>query len=593
MVQSGAVVNLDGTVTSLGNGLNVTGGTANLGSNSLNLASLNLTGGGTLTGSGTLTVTGALTWTGGGKMAGTGQTIAEGAVSINNGKLDTRSFTSDATATLSGTLSFYHSAGFTNAATATFNAQTGASLGLADSSAPTFKNAGTFNAQPGAGDTMTDSGVAFTNTGTVNVTSGTFSLRDMTLTNSSVINQTGSSTLQVSSGATLNNASAGTYTWSASTLDVAGTFTNAGTMTVSGSGTETLTGTLTNTANFDQTGSGTLQFGSVGAGAAFTNDTRGTYTWSAGTVDVTNLATLTNAGTIDVSGSGTETLLGTLTNNSVINQTGAGTLQLGSGSRLTNNAAGTYDFQTNGSIAGGTLTSTGMLEKTKGTGTSTISSAINSTGKVIVDTGKLDLSGAVTQVSGTTLAAGTWQATGTKTVAAALDITSARGLTTIGAKATVALYGPNSTFTNLAALTTNQGSFSLLGGQSFTTAGKFTNSSKLTLGPGSVLAVSGNFTETSASALTIEMGGTTTSPTIGSTSATGKINLAGSFTLSSTVTPAIGTVLTVVNNRGTSAIGGLFAGHPKGSTITVNGTPFKISYAGGAKRRSVTLTRGK
>ena len=62
---------------------------------------LNLTGG-ALEATGTLTVAGTLTWTGGGTMAGTGQTIAKGAVSINNGTLDTRSFTSDAMAALSG-----------------------------------------------------------------------------------------------------------------------------------------------------------------------------------------------------------------------------------------------------------------------------------------------------------------------------------------------------------------------------------------------------------------------------------------------------------------------------------------------------------
>ncbi len=501
-VQNDAVVNFDGTLTSLGGELDITSGTANLGSNSLNLDSLDLSGG-TLTGTGKLTVTGALTWTGG-TMAGTGQTIAEGAVSIDNGKLDTRSFTNEATATLAGGLYFAKHAVVTNAASGTFDAQAGAALDLDDSSAPTFRNAGTFNAQAGGGNTVTDNGVAFINTGTVNVTSGTLSLSDMTL----------------------SNASSGTYNWSGGTLDVTkGTFTNSGTITIS---------------NY-----------------SFVN------------------------------------LDGTLTNNSVINQTGSGTLQLGTGSRLTNNAAGTYDLQGDGSVAGGTLTSTGTLEKTEGTGISTISSAVNSTGKVIVDTGTLILSGPVTQVSGTILTAGTWQAAGTKSVAAELNITSTYGITTIGASATVALYGPNSTFDNIKSLTTNQGSFNLLGGQAFTTYANLTNSSKLTLSPGSVLTVGGNFTETSAGALTLEMGRTATGPTIGSISATDTIRLAGGLTLTSTVTPAIGTVFNVVNNRGTRAIAGLFASHPKGSTITLNRMHFMISYVGGDKRHSVTLTRVK
>ena len=111
-------------------------------------------------------------------MAGSGQTIAKGSVSIDNGILDTRSFTSDGTTTLSGTLSFDNSAGFTSANTATFNAQTGASLEKGDSLSPTFSNAGDFNVEPDTADTVTDTGVAFTSTGTVAVASGTLALDD-------------------------------------------------------------------------------------------------------------------------------------------------------------------------------------------------------------------------------------------------------------------------------------------------------------------------------------------------------------------------------------------------------------------------------
>ena len=90
------------------------------------------------------------------------------------------------------------------------------------------------------GKSVYDNGVAFANNGDgngnagyLNVTSGTLSLYDMTLTNNSVINQTGSSTLQVSTGATLNNARAGDYVWSGGTLDVtSGIFTNSGTITI-------------------------------------------------------------------------------------------------------------------------------------------------------------------------------------------------------------------------------------------------------------------------------------------------------------------------------------------------------------------------
>jgi formylmethanofuran dehydrogenase subunit C len=216
---------------------------------------------------------------------------------------------------------------------------------------------------------------------------------------------------------------------------------------------------------------------------------------------------------------------------------------------------------------------------------------LNNTGKLLVNTGTVVVSGAVTQVSGTTLTAGTWRANGSAKSAATLEITSAANFTTIGSQAIVTLNGPNSTFTNLAALTAVQGSFSLQGGQSFTTAGDLTNSGNLTLSPGSVLAVTGNFTATSSAKLTLQMGGTNTHPRIGSLSATGTISLAGRLTATSTVTPAIGTVVTVVNNQGTSAITGTFANLPEGATIKVKGMTFTISYVGGSNRRSVTLKR--
>ncbi len=239
-------VNFDAPVTSLGNELKINYSTANLGSNSLSVESLDLSGG-ELTGTGTLSVSGALDWSGG-TMAGTGETIAEGTVSISSATLDTRSFTSDATTTLSGSLSFDNSAGFTSAAAATFNAQPGASLDRSDGSAPTFDNAGSFSAQAGV-STVTDNGVAFTNTGTVDLTSGTLSLSDMTLTNSSVINQSGSCTLQIKSGATLNIASSGTYTWSGGTLQVDGTLASGSAVTVSTGATLDGVGTIGGTVN--------------------------------------------------------------------------------------------------------------------------------------------------------------------------------------------------------------------------------------------------------------------------------------------------------------------------------------------------------
>ena len=187
---------------------------------------------------------------------------------------------------------------------------------------------------------------------------------------------------------------------------------------------------------------------------------------------------------------------------------------MSAGTTLNNAAKGTVNIQADASISGGSITNAGTLEKTKGTGTTTISSALNTTGKVLVSSGTLNVTGAVTQVTGATLTAGTWQATGTATIHSTLTIGSASNFTTIGTTAVVTLSGPNSAFTNLAAPTTNQGSLSLLAGQSFATPGALTNSGKITLSPGSVLTVNGNLTATSTSKLTIQIGGTSAAPTV-------------------------------------------------------------------------------
>jgi hypothetical protein len=125
----------------------------------------------------------------------------------------------------------------------------------------------------------------------------------------------------------------------------------------------------------------------------------------------------------------------------------------------------------------------------------------------------------------------------------------------------------------------------LLDGQSFTTAGPLTDRGQLILAPGSVLTVSGSFTQTASGTLTIELGGTDSAPTFGQlVSTTGTVALAGKLDFTSTVVPAVGSSFGILDNGGDSAISGTFAGLPEGSTFTVTagGTTmtFQITYAG-------------
>ena len=73
----------------------------------------------------------------------------------------------------------------------------------------------------------------------------------------------------------------------------------------------------------------------------------------------------------------------------------------------------------------------------------------------------------------------------------------------------------------------------------------------------------------------------------------GAINLANAtlnVTLNPTFTPATGQQFTILNNTGSGAITGTFAGLPEGAPLTISGQQFTISYKGGTLGNSVVLT---
>jgi hypothetical protein len=170
----GGIVAVAGSITVSGT-TQVISGTANFASD-VTLAALTLSGGvgTTLTGSGTVTVTGLLSWMGG-RMSGPGRTVASGglAISGNDPKyLDGRTLDNAGMATLTGTgFPSTNGAIWNNLAGATFDVRTDLTLSASSS---TFNNAGTFRKSAGSG--MAFIGLAFYNTGTVDVQSGELSL---------------------------------------------------------------------------------------------------------------------------------------------------------------------------------------------------------------------------------------------------------------------------------------------------------------------------------------------------------------------------------------------------------------------------------
>jgi len=100
-------------------------------------------------------------------------------------------------------------------------------------------------------------------------------------------------------------------------------------------------------------------------------------------------------------------------------------------------------------------------------------------------------SGALTNLSGSVLTGGTYEADANSTISLPGSITTNA--------ATVILNGPGSTFSAINSLANNEGSFSVLNGQTFTTAGSLANSGTLAVGAsgnGATLIVSGSLMNT-------------------------------------------------------------------------------------------------
>jgi uncharacterized repeat protein (TIGR03803 family) len=394
-----------------------------------------------------------------------------------------------------------------------------------------------------------------------------------------------------------NNANVQSLT---STVDAG--FTNAiGTLHIASTwgGTITVNSPLTVTGNFSLASGIFSGTGAVTIGGSANR-------WTGGEIDLGS-GGFTNEGTLTAVTAGGDLVVtgaGTLTNSHGIRETGGGAVLLEDGATLLNAGGATYAIEGNGDIAasgGGAVVNAGTLEKSKGGGTSTIATtSLDNTGAVAVASGTLNVAAAVTQVSGNTLTAGTWAVTGSPTVHAKLHITSAGRYTTLGGAAAVMLDGPNTSFPNLLGLVRidSGASFRLLGGASFTTVRPLRNKGGLTLGPGSVLTVGGNFVQQPAGTLTIELGGTDAAPTFGQlVSTTGTVVLAGSLRVTSTVVPAVGSAFEVLDNQGDSPISDTFAGLPEGSTFTVTVgktmMTFQITYHGADAdgNQNVLITR--
>jgi hypothetical protein len=385
-----------------------------------------------------------------------------------------------------------------------------------------------------------------------------------------------------------------------------GTFTVAtgAVLDLTGNQTVNYGGTLTGAGGGQiQLNAGVVQVINGSSGATF-NFPNGQFVWTGGTINTNHsnfnipgaraVKLAANAG-LTLTGGGSFNLAGTATDVS------NGPLTIQGGTALAVQSGGSLNFQTNAGIQPGTfangsgvvnVNSGGAVSKTLGTSTTTISVLFANSGTVMVSTGTLNLSGAISEVSGTTLTGGAWNVAAASGFEASLTFGTTSQIATLGVAASVTITGANSSIASLNALSAIKGSFSLLGGKSIATTGALSDAGLITLGAGSTLTVGGAFVEMAAGRIVTQLGGSNAAPTIGSISAKG-ISLAGSLTVANpaSLTPPIGKALTVINNLTKTAVAGTFSGVGNGKSIAVGKMSFTVFYNKGSNNSSVTVTR--
>ena len=406
--------------------------------------------GGNLTGSGALTVTGVLIWASG-AMSGSGATVATAGMMLPSGSkvLDQRSVVlSGGSAAMNAAASaivMRNGATFTNQATFELSndAGLGNSQGFFDDGAGggTFNNEGMLRKLTGNSGISRFSGVAFNNTGTVEVQAGTLALGGGGTHNGATFTAVAPGVLDFAGGDHMLDAvcivtGSGTAAFSGGTATLLGFYSVSGTTRVSG-GEVMLNGSV-GTVGALEISSGTADFSSSTAqisiggltqsggtlGGSDTLVVEGPSSWTSGTMSgsgstllMTGLAlggtskTL-NQRTLVLSG-GTASMDANISFISMRNGatfTNQGVVELSNDGGLTNNQ-GFFD----GGSGSGAFNNHGTLRKLSSgnTGISRFSGVpMTNTGVVEVQAGGLSFSGGFTQTAGTTrLSGGTLMST--------------------------------------------------------------------------------------------------------------------------------------------------------------------------------------
>ena len=383
--------------------------------------------------------------------------------------------------------------------------------------------------------TATLSGMTFTNSGTINVASGTLAIAasggtstgtTFTVAAGGNVNISGGTFTGTFSVAAGGNVAISGGTFTGTTFNVAqGTTVDLGGSTISGA----LTGSGAGTVNITDSLAAGLGGATLDFPGTMLQWTGGFFSLADG--DVTNLGTINLAGGNDV-GIGND---GTFDNFGTMIQTGSGSLALHSdnvtATTLMIEPGASYLIESDSGINndyGGVVAvvNEGTIKKAAGSGTSQlyVNGALSNGGTIEADSGTLYVeANSIAQVSGGTLSGGTWNAM----QGATLQFPTSAAITTSAASLTIS--GAGASMTGIAGLASNSGALTVSGGADFTTAGDLANSGSLTAGTGSTITVSGNFTQTSDGTLDDQIGGTPASGQFGRLAVTGTAVLGGAF----------------------------------------------------------------
>lgn len=325
------------------------------------------------------------------------------------------------------------------------------------------------------------------------------------------------------------------------------------------------------------------------AGAAF-DFQPGVLQWIGGTIDA-RLAAFTNRGFMTLPEFGLQPVVaGSFLNAGTVTSIDDANLlirgEAGTGV-FTNLPGGLFEFQGAGGLVRpldgvATFANQGALRRTGAAGTATIAVQVfENNGTLLADGGILRIeSTTLPQVSGSALTAGTWMAA----AGGGIDLVSAPALATNAANVT--LDGAGSSFAKLDSIASNLGSWSLLGGRDFATAGALTNAGRITLGAGSTLLVNGNAAQAAQGTLAVQLGGAPESGLFGQLTSAAPAVLDGVFevSLSGGFGPAAGQNFQVMSFPSYSGAFSAYAG------LTSGRFPLFDAQLSAAELRLIALT---